>query len=202
VDYKRFIYVEVGWPGSVGDGRVWRNSVLRTRYKEWLSQFATAPLQTGDVISEDIPAFILADSAYPNTKHMVTTFKTAECADPVIWALNQKLGGARYHIEKAFGIMKARFQIFQRPIECVEDIRFAIILTASIFVLHNFLIDIEDETREDDLSVNGNEDEDDLESDHWQNSNEDENDEDAEVEDNLSTRQALIRHMRYLLEEE
>lgn len=119
VDYKkRFIDVEAGWPGSVGDGRVWRNSALHRRHKEWLSQFACTPLQIGireedgDVISEDIPTFILADSAYPNTKHMVTTFKTTECADPVINALNQKLGGARYHVQNAFGILKARFQIF------------------------------------------------------------------------------------------
>ena len=77
-----------------------------------------------------IPPFILADSAYSNTKHMVTTFKTECVRDPVICALNKKLGGARYHVENAFEILKKRLQIFQRPLECAtEDIRLAIILT-------------------------------------------------------------------------
>ena len=64
----------------------------------------------GNEILNNIPVFIFADSAYPNTKHMVTTFKITECVrDPVICALNKKLGGARYHVENAFGILKKRF---------------------------------------------------------------------------------------------
>ena len=63
--------------------------------------------------------------------------------------MNKKLGGARYHVENAFGILKARFRIFQRPLECAaEDIRFAIILICTVFVLHNFLVDIQDNSRE------------------------------------------------------
>ena len=81
-------------------------------------------LATGKQVLEDIPPFILTDSAYSNTKHMVTTFKTTECTrDPVICALNKKLGGAQYHVENAFEILKKRFQIFQRPLDCAtEDI--------------------------------------------------------------------------------
>ena len=68
----------------------------------------------------------------------------------MILALNKRLGGVRYHVENAFRIMKNRFQIFHRPLECaVEDIRLAIILTCSIMVLHNFLIDVKDEMSED-----------------------------------------------------
>ena len=152
VDYKkRFIDIEAGWPGSVGDGRIWNCSALKMRYQAWLSQFpssslATGLLATGEQVLEDIPPFILADSAYLNTKHMVTTFKTTECVrDPVICALNKKVGGARYHVENAFGILKKRFQIFQRSLDyATEDIRLAIILTCSVLTLHNFLIDIKD----------------------------------------------------------
>src|SRR5436309_409215 len=121
------------------------------RYQAWLSQFpssslATGLLATGEQVLEDIPPFILADSAYSNTKHIVTTFKTTECTrDPVICALNKKLGGTRYHVGNAFGILKKCFQIFQRPLDCAtEDIRLAIILSCSVLTLHNFLIDVKD----------------------------------------------------------
>ena len=135
VDYKkRFIDVEAGWPGSVGDGRIWANSLMKRKHQEWLSQFPTTALATGILPDgqetlENVPAFILADSVYPNTRNMVTTFKLTECArDPVILALNKRLGGVRYHVENAFGIMKNQFQIFHRPLECaVDDVRLAII---------------------------------------------------------------------------
>lgn len=151
VDYrKRIIDVEAGWPGSVGDRRIWRNSLLCRQYKDWLSQFPeisipTGQLSDGTLIHEDVPAFILADSAYPNAKHMVMTFKNSDLKDAETSALNKKLGGARYHVENAFGILKARFLIFQAPLACArEDARIAVFLVCAIFVLHNFLIDIRD----------------------------------------------------------
>src|SRR5437762_13132768 len=70
VDYrKRFIDVEVGWPGSVGDGRVFKNSRLNNMYKAWLSQFPTKRLSTGETndgvdVEEEIPAFIFTDSRH------------------------------------------------------------------------------------------------------------------------------------------
>ena len=96
---KRFVDVEVGWPGSVGNSCVFKTSRLNMMYVDWLAQFPMAKLITGEydngeVIYEDIPAFILADSAYPNSKHLVTTFKVTETSDAVINALNKKLGGA------------------------------------------------------------------------------------------------------------
>lgn len=194
VDYKkRFVDIEAGWPGSVEDSRIWKNSVLNRHYRNWFSQFSITKLKTGEIhgelIIEDIPPFILADSAYSNTKNMITTFKLSEVEqDPIIGALNKKLGGARYHVENAFGILKARFQIFQRPLECAaEDVRFAILLTCSIFVLHNFLIDVRDELKEDVAA-------------EFMEVNEEEPDgmEQQENED-VSTRRVLIRHMQWLI---
>src|SRR5436309_3296365 len=196
VDFKkRFVDVEAGWPGSVGDSRIFRTSRLNTTYIDWLSQFPTTRLVTGErddgeVIYEDIPAFILADSAYPNSKHLVTTFKVTETSDEIINALNKKLGGARYHVENAFGILKARFRIFQRPLECAaEHIRFAITLISAIFVLHNFLIDVGDDSKEWDVDmVDDSEIDTQLES--------------PDIADSLdgTTRSALLRHMRWTLE--
>ena len=197
VDYKkRFVDVEVGWPGSVGDGRVFKTSRLNATHVAWLSQFATTKLPTGErddgeIIYEDIPAFILADSAYTNSKHMVTTFKVTECSDFVVAALNKKLGGARYHVENAFGILKGRFRILQHPLECAcHDIRFAITFISAIFVLHNFLIDVKDESREwiadiaPECEINNQLE--DLDTD--------------EAIDEETTRKVLLRHMRWKLE--
>jgi DDE superfamily endonuclease len=206
VDYKkRFVDIQAGWPGSVGDSRIWKNSCLNKIHKDWLEKFPTSSLPTGQVdgqvIYEEIPAFILADSAYANTKHVVTTFGTTECnSDPVIAALNKKLGGARYHVENAFGILKSRFQIFQRALQCSsEKVEPAIILTSSIFVTHNFLIDIKD-TADWEAEVGRNAVAEEIERLRDEAEDEEDEEEDELENDDSPTRNILIRHMRWLLE--
>jgi len=145
---------------------------------------------------EDIPPFILADSAYANTKIMVTTFKMTETnSDIAIFALNRKLGGARYHVENAFGILKARFQIFERALDCArEDVRFAIILCGTAFILHNFLIDEKDNSLEEELEKVNN-----VRQTEEEEEEEEENVVYEESED-VCTRNTLIRHIRYRLD--
>ena len=144
---------------------------------------------------EDIPPFILADSAYANTKTTVTTFKMTEInSDIAIFALNRKLGGARYHVENAFGILKARFQIFERALDCAkEDVRFAIILCGTAFILHNFLIDEKDDSLKEELEKINN---------AGQTEEEEEEEENVvyEESEDICTRNTLIRHIRYRLD--
>src|SRR5438552_3968257 len=90
---KRFLDVEIGWPGSVGDARIFENSYLNRVHRDLLAQIPTTPVVTGAIDAhtsvEEIPAFILADSAYANTRHMVTTYKVTECdANADVAALN------------------------------------------------------------------------------------------------------------------
>ena len=125
------------------------NSRLNSMLRTWLSQFPSRYLATGYVngvvVEEEIPPFILRDSTYPNRKHLVTTFEMTECRDPIIAKLNKHFGGARYHVENAFGILEGRFQIFQAPLQCAKDsVESAILLMTACFVLHNFLIDVKD----------------------------------------------------------
>lgn len=55
-------------------------------------------------------------------------------------------------MENAFGILKVRFQIFERALDYAkENVRFAIILCGTAFVLHNFLIDEKDDSLEEEL---------------------------------------------------
>lgn len=154
VDYKkRFLDVEIDWPGSVGDARVFENSYLGNIYVETLAALGTTPLATCADMEEDIPAFILGDSAYRNTRHLVTTYKVTECdADRSVRHLNFILSKARYKVEHAFGLLKGRFRIFDKPLKSgSEDLLFTIHLIASICVLHNFLIDTNDAVPETDV---------------------------------------------------
>jgi hypothetical protein len=145
--------LEIGWPGSVGDCRIFENSYLNSKYEEELARLGTTVLITGDDVQENVPAFILGDSAYRNSRHLVTTYKVTECnADASIRHLNFELSKARYQVEHAFGLLKGRFQIFEKPLRSAgEDLPFSIRLIASICVLHNFLIDSQDTICEQDI---------------------------------------------------
>ena len=195
MDYKkRVVDLEIGWPDSIGDGRIWSCSTLKKVHKDWLSQLPTASLPThmlsnGQEVYEDIPPFILTDSAYSNTRNMMTTYKTTEIlSDSIVRELNRKLGGARYHVEHAFEILKERFQIFKKPLKCShEDVRLAIILTSSIFIIHNFLIEVNDDY---DISLEPI-----IDTEHMR----DENDNDDQEED-MSTRAVLLRYIKYIEE--
>jgi len=147
VDYKkRFLDVEIGWPGSVPDNRLFQISSLSKRYEAALEPLGTTPLRTGNDTVENIPAYILGDSAYLNCRHLATTYTNDECnADASVSHLNNRLGKARYIVENAFGLLKGRFQIFEKPLRSgSEDLPFAVHLIASCFVLHNFLIEEQD----------------------------------------------------------
>jgi len=199
VDFKkRFIDVEVGWPGSVGDARIFESSYLARNYREYLQQFGTTPLLTGvdaagNPILEDVPAFILGDSAYRNTREFVTTYKLNECdRSRFVAVLNRRLGRARYHVENAFGILKGRFQLLSRPLlSGSEDLPFTVHLIAAIFVLHNFLIDSQDELPEvDENHVVVAPSVDDVEVEEGGNI--------RPVGEVETTRDILLRHIRYL----
>jgi hypothetical protein len=150
VDHKRrFIELTVGWPGSVADGRVFANSYLQKNLEKLLANLQPTRVPTrlsstsDDTQHEDVPAFILGDSAYPSRTRIVPTFRNCDCnRSRDVGALNVKLAGIRYYIENAFGILKARFRLLNRALECSREhiIRASYLITA-IFVMHNFLID-------------------------------------------------------------
>jgi DDE superfamily endonuclease len=192
----------VGWPGSVADGRIWRTSKLNARLEDQLSQLPSKNLKTkvdidsGDTRIEAVPAFILADAAYPSGKRMVPTFKTTDCNRCAITkALNKKLASVRNFVEMAFGLCKGRFRIFHRPMECAgEDIHRAIILVTAIFTIHNFLIEENDSIDIDEILRDGRE--------VMRNERAGEEDDDGIEEDDdgadEATRSILWRHVCYL----
>jgi hypothetical protein len=197
VDYKkRFLDLEIGWPGSVGDCRIFENSYLNGKYEEELAKLGTTTLTTGEDTNEEIPAFILGDSAYRNSRHMVTTYKVTECnADRSIRHLNFELSRARYQVENAFGLLKGRFQVFEKPLRSAgEDLPFSVRLIASICVIHNFLIDVRDTVPAADI----------LQAVAERNGDVAEDDVDEEIgggNEEGATREAFVRRSRWLDEE-
>jgi len=194
---RRFVKVTVGRPGSVGDGRVFANSFLRRNLERFLSRVPSVPVATkatasSKTLQEDVPAFILDDSAYPSTSCVVPTFKNTDCNRcHLIRKLNAKLASCRHHIENAFGICKGRFRLLNRSLECAkEDVVRASFLITAIFTVHNFLIDKNDDT-EFDMDEQG------VVSDGAPNGKG--YDHAGEEEEGATkTRDVLLRHMRWL----
>jgi hypothetical protein len=103
---------------------------------------------------KDVPAFILADSAYPNRTRIVTTFRNTDChRDCDIKRLNAKLAGICYCVENASGICKARFWLLNRPLGCAKESRKQLIYLTTAIFLHNFLINEGDELPEDEVGM-------------------------------------------------
>jgi len=150
---RRFIDVEVGWPGSCGDARVFHNSYLGGIHREYLQslgineKLVTGEDADGNQTFEEIHGFILGDSGYANTESFVTTYEVNQYQrNAVVRSLNERLSAARSRVENAFGILKKRFALLQRPLASAsKGMPFTIQLIASLFVLHNFLIDCRDE---------------------------------------------------------
>jgi len=186
----------VGYPGSVADGRIWANSSLHDRIDDLFADLPSTPITTQAINELDnttqiefIPAFILADSAYPSTQRVVPTFRTTECNRcEITKKLNRKLASVRYCIENAFGICKGRFRILNNPFECAaEDITRAVTLVVAVLTLHNFLI-----AEDDDTTIVP------IERDIWEiNDDVEAERENNDPEDRSSTRDKLWRHIAW-----
>ena len=90
----KFIDVYAGWPGSVHDARVFRNSPL----------FDNLSVMCGD------GHFIAGDTAYPLMEHLMTPFKDNGHLSGAQKRFNFKLSSERCMIERAFALLKGRFR--------------------------------------------------------------------------------------------
>jgi len=147
---QHFIDIDTGWPGSCGDSLIFHRSALGKMHREYLQQFGTTSVVTSEdaeglPVTEDIPAFILADAAYASTREMVPTSKKSQL-QAINAQLNERLSAGRAVVEQTFGTLKQRFRILKQPLlSASEDFPFAVRLIAAILVIHNFLKDSGDE---------------------------------------------------------
>ena len=110
-----FIDVEVKWPGSVHDGRVFGNlRINKLLIEERLSMLYKEIIPGHD----KIPVTLLGNPAYPLLPYCMKEFASPRNNEEVIF--NNMLRGARNPIECAYGRLKARWQILNKRIDLIH----------------------------------------------------------------------------------
>ena len=129
--FGQFINVEVKWPGSLHDARVFSNCEVQKRFTNGSYDIFYKELLPGD---ECVPQLLIGDPAYPLLPYVMKEYDHCSTNKEVIF--NQMLRSTRNQIECAFGRLKARWRILLRPMDIpVENLPNVIF---ACFVLHNF----------------------------------------------------------------
>ena len=125
-----FLDVDIRWPGSVHDGRVFVNSRINRLLREERLPLCYKELLPGH---EKIPVTLLGDPVYPLLPYCMKEFPNARSNEEVIF--NNMLRSARNPIECAYGRLKARWQILNKGIDI--GLKFIPTLIYACCVLHN-----------------------------------------------------------------
>lgn len=132
-DYK-FLYVDVSAQGRASDASVWDNCNLKKYLEEKKLEIpGDASLPSSDIQS---PYVIVGGDAFPLETYLMKPYPGIDLTDEQR-IFNYRLCRARRVSENAFGILAAKFRVFQLPINSKPDFVNKIIFAA--VVLHNFL---------------------------------------------------------------
>ncbi|CAH1954220.1 unnamed protein product [Acanthoscelides obtectus] len=121
-DNRKIKDVFIGYPGSVHDARVFRNSPLCQNLGQWCKDWV-----------------ILGDSAHPCLRNLLTPYKETGSLSQVQKSVNKKLSHCRVLIEHTIGLLKQRFrQLYHFK---SRDIKFICHFIRACCVLDNLCID-------------------------------------------------------------
>lgn len=133
-----FMMVDAGINGRVSDGGV----ISHTAFGNMMEQGdlripAAEPLHEEDTI--DVPYFFVADDAFAMTENLLKPHSALgnNALELGKRIFNYRLSRARRVVENVFGILVARFGVFQRPMMLSPEK--ATIVTLTCCYLHNFL---------------------------------------------------------------
>lgn len=113
--------VFIGYPGSVHDSRVFRNSPLCT-----------------EIVNRCHDFHLLGDSGYPCMVNLLTPFKDRGNLTAIQSNFNSKLSTNRYVIEHCFGLLKQKWrQLYHIRLRKINDI---VHFIRACCVLHNLAI--------------------------------------------------------------
>ncbi|KAK4322217.1 hypothetical protein Pmani_007015 [Petrolisthes manimaculis] len=122
-DNLRFLDVIAGWPGSVHDARVFRNSPLYEL------------LEAGNVNDDH---HLLGDSAYALTQYIMVPFRDNGHLTEEQVNYNTRHSSARMAIERSFGLLKSKFRrLHYLDMRLLDKIP---LLIMACCVLHNFIL--------------------------------------------------------------
>ena len=131
--HKLFLDFAAGYPGSLHNARVLRNSTLY-RCAEGNKVLKSPTLQIGH---HEIRLYLIRDSTYPLGPWLQKPFpKTTRDPDEI--SFYPELTTARVSIECAFGILKSRWRILTKQFD--SNMNFAVKTAIACTVLHNFCI--------------------------------------------------------------
>ena len=139
---ERLLFTDicVGWPGSVHDSRIFKNSPL-----------GRALISRERVLPDD--CFLIGDSAFQLDPWLITPFRNSQMGDdgPGLTGatkrhFNRTLSSARVVVEHAFGVLKARF----RRLTYLEtkSVPRAVNIICAACVLHNMCMCCDDDWEE------------------------------------------------------
>ncbi len=112
VDFKYcFFDVNIKWPGSVHDARVFGNSTINHMLRD-----GTIPICPRIIVDGEnpVPICLLGDPAYPLLPYLMKEFAKGGNTDKEQF-FGYRLSAARMVVECAFRRLKARFGILRRP---------------------------------------------------------------------------------------
>lgn len=129
-DNARITWIKLGWPGSVHDNRVWRNSDNFVSKDNFF----------------DSRQYLLVDSAFLVSSVLVPAFKKGHSVqlEENKSYFNTKLAKIRIKPEHCIGLLKARFQRLRghrRIIRSVHDLKSLLNLTMCCCILRNLLLE-------------------------------------------------------------
>lgn len=135
----RFIYVDVGAEGRVGDAGIWNRCDLKKDIVSKRVGFPNAERLPHSQDQVSIPFHIVGDSAFQLDMFLMKPYSQARIEKDVSKRIfNYRLSRARRCVENAFGILTHRFEVFRSPIRTSVETADKIVLAC--IALHNWLM--------------------------------------------------------------
>ena len=131
----RFIYVDVGAPGSCSDGGVFRQTPLRGYLEEGTAGLPADQPLPGD--RRPCPYFFVADAAFPMKTWLQKPHPQRGLTEEE-QVYNQRISRARMIVENVFGMVVNKFRVFHTPINArPKQVEKMVLATC---ILHNMLL--------------------------------------------------------------
>ena len=132
-NYK-FLYIEVGAPGSAGESGIWRDSSLGKALEE--SRAGLAEAETLPGVDLPVPYIFIGDDAFALRNWMMKPYPHRQLKKE-LRIFNYRLSRAHRVVENVFGTLASRFRCFLTTIQ--QEPKTVATITHAACVLHNLI---------------------------------------------------------------